>query len=431
MTSVPALDPKLVQVAYDTVNDPEFMTDMAFIEQFTVIDQDSPEMLERGNDQGWLSVNMYSNTYTGQDQTGNFKQKTRLSIPWKMFDPIVFTAQYDRMGDARDPTKMQETLRSGLRQLMADINSKAIETIQTWSTNTVKIGTAPTGFADLAEATTRCDRYGWDSNDRVCLIETGTYQNMAADLAKRTLMPTSEAALRRGYLGNLSAFETYRSKRTNLLTAAGFSAASVNGANQKLIPQGSSVNATGVATPVDNRVMTLNVNVTGAAKVGDRFTIAGVFGTDLSNRTNPQSNSFLKTFTIVALNSPTSWVISPPIINGTTEAEKQYVNVTAVPANGAVITRQNTADSFPSYFFNPKSLIMIPGKMSPLFNGGKTQTGVQSYSPVTPINAGKLTFYLTQQSDINTQTDNLRIDCRFSMVVSNPEYCGALLFNQP
>ncbi|MDQ9124784.1 P22 phage major capsid protein family protein, partial [Acinetobacter baumannii] len=105
---------------------------------------------------------------------------------------------------------------------------------------------------------------------------------------------------------------------------------------------------------------TITVAVTGGAlKEGDAFTITGV---ESVHQITKQATGQLKTFRIVKVNSPTSVVISPPIISaqGGSEAEKQYQNVSATPANGAVITMLNTATAFANPFWHRDAIELIP-----------------------------------------------------------------------
>ncbi|MDV2948721.1 P22 phage major capsid protein family protein, partial [Acinetobacter baumannii] len=104
------------------------------------------------------------------------------------------------------------------------------------------------------------------------------------------------------------------------------------------------------------------------------------------------------------VNSPTSVVISPPIISaqGGSEAEKQYQNVSATPANGAVITMLNTATAFAKPFWHRDAIELIPARYAVPTNAGAAVLRATTDQGI------ELVFQ--KQYDINTMKTKYRLD---------------------
>ena len=139
----------------------------------------------------------------------------------------------------------------------------------------------------------------------------------------------------------LANFDTYKLDYAYSLAAATATNVTVNGANQYYTPQATSTASTGETSNVDNRYQTLAITATGTLAAGDCFTIAGVNSVHMITK---QDTGELKTFRVITGGGTGNVVISPPIISGDggTDAELQYQNVSATPANGAAITFLNT-----------------------------------------------------------------------------------------
>ena len=117
-------------------------------------------------------------------------------------------------------------------------------------------------------------------------------------------------------------------------------------------------------------------------------------------------------------------VISPPIISGDggTDAELQYQNVTATPANDADITFLNVVAAAANPFWYKDTFEIRPGRYAvPTGSGAAVMRG-------TTDNGLELVF--TKFFDINTLRVKFRLDCLFGVTCLNPEMAGILLFAQ-
>jgi hypothetical protein len=224
----------------------------------------------------------------------------------------------------------------------------------------------------------------------------------------------------------VGSFDTYKLDYANRLTAAAGVNVSVNGANQWYTPRATSTAGTGEVSNVDNRYQNLNITVgSGTVKVGDCFTITGVFAV---HHITKASTGQLKTFRITGIVSGSGGTgtvqISPPIISGGggTDAELEYQNVTTTPANGAAIAFLNTVTANVNPFWQKDALELLPGRYVIPPDAG---VAVMRASTDQGIEIVMQKFY-----DINTMVTKYRLDCFFGVVNKQPEMTGVMLFSQ-
>ena len=116
--------------------------------------------------------------------------------------------------------------------------------------------------------------------------------------------------------------------------------------------------------------------------------------------------------------------VYPAIIDAAegTIGSKEYANVSATPANGAVVTWLNTANAALNPFFRRESLILVPGTFS-VSNGD----GWSVLQAKTDLGIG-ITY--TRQGSINDLSCKIRFDIDFGTALLNPEMAGVQLFSQ-
>ena len=250
---------------------------------------------------------------------------------------------------------------------------------------------------------------------------------MAGNLAARqTLQGKPLTAYDKAYIGEAAGFELLKLDYANRLTAAAGVGVTINGAGQYYTPAATSTGSGGEVNNVDNRYQNLAVTVTsGTIKVGDCFTIADVESVHLITK---QATGQAKTFRVTGIVSGGGGTgtiqISPPIISngGSTDAEEQYQNVSATPANGAALTFLNTADASINPFWHKSALEILPGNYVVDPNSGvdvmrgSTDQGFE--------------LVMQKQYDINTMTHKYRMDILFGVVNLQPEMTGIQLFDQ-
>lgn len=377
---------------------------------------------ERSNNIIWRPMPYIATSYDGMDQTGNFKDKTQLSVPatigYKKSSPWILDAQ-----ELRDQLQENRLGDAAKQKLASDINVAVTKVASLQGTLVVKRTGAATGFDDVALADAIMNEQGIPMNDRRIALATRDYNSMAGDLAKRqNVVGKVQTAYDRAYIGDVAGFDAFKLDYSERLGAATATGVTIGAANQFYVPKATSTAATGEVGNVDNRYQTITVAVTGGAlKEGDAFTITGV---ESVHQITKQATGQLKTFRVVKVNGPTSVVISPPIISaqGGSEAEKQYQNVSATPANGAVITMLNTATAYANPFWHRDAIELIPARYAVPTNAGA------AVMRATTDQGIELVFQ--KQYDINTMKTKYRLDTMFGVVMVNPEMAGIELFNQ-
>jgi hypothetical protein len=391
----------------------------------SVYNTDSTEM-ERANDIIWRPQPYIAQSFDGTDMTSNFKDFTQLAVPSTIgfSKSVPWTLTAKELRDALQEGRLGD---SAKQKLASDINVAVMNVASQQGTLVVKRTAAASGFDDVAQAEAIMNEQGVQSFDRYLALSTRDYNGMASNLAGRqTLTGKPLTAYEKAYVGMVASFDTYKLDYANRLTAAAGTTVTVNGANQYYTPKATSTAGTGETQNVDNRYQNLTIAVGGGTvKVGDCFTIAGV---NAVHHITKQDTGQLKTFRITAIVSGSGGSgvvqISPPIISGGggTDAELQYKNVTATPANGAAITFLNTVSANVNPFWQKDSLEILPGRYAVPSDAG---TAVMRASTDQGIEVVMQKFY-----DINTMRTKYRLDTLFGVVNKQPQMSGVILFSQ-
>jgi hypothetical protein len=382
--------------------------------------------MERSSDTISRPMPYIAQSYDGSDATSNFGDNTQLSVPatigYQKHSTALLTAK-----ELRDQLQENRLGSSAAQKLASDINVATLTVASNQGTIVSKRTTAAGGYSDIAEADALMNEQGVMMDGRNFALSSRDYNGMAGDLAARQTMnemPTE--AYRRSYVGEVAGFQTFKMDYANRLTAAAGTTVTVNGANQYHTPAATSTAATGEVSNVDNRTQSLIVAVGGGTvKVGDAFTIAGV---NAVHHITKQDTGQLKTFRVVGIVSGSGGsgtiTISPAIVSngGGTDAEAQYQNVTATPANGAAITFLNTADAAVNCFWHRDAIELLPASLAVPTDAGAdimratTDQGVE--------------LVMQKQFDINTQKTKYRWDTLFGVALLQPEMAGIMLFSQ-
>ena len=378
-------------------------------------------MMERANDIIWRPMPYIAQSFDGTDMTSNFVDSTQLSVPatlgYSKSSPWVMDTkqlrdklQEGRLGDAAK------------QKLASDINVAVNNVAALQGTLVFKKTAAAAGFADIADFEALMNDIGVNQFDRYAALSTRDYNDMADNLAGRgTVQGKVLTAYEKARIGMLANFDTYKLDYAYSLPAATATNVTVNGANQYYTPQATSTASTGETSNVDNRYQTLAITATGTLAAGDCFTIAGVNSVHMITK---QDTGELKTFRVITGGGTGNIVISPPIISGdgATDAELQYQNVSATPANGAAITFLNTVTKPANIFWQMDGLELLPGKYAVPTDAG---AAVMRASTDQGIDLVWQKWY-----DIKTMKILYRLDTLFGVVCKNPEFVGIGLFNQ-
>lgn len=384
---------------------------------------------ERNGNTVWRPMPYIAQSFTGIDQSANFNRNyTQLAVPtnigYSHSVPLTLSAtelrdllQEKRLGDA------------AMQRLASDINVDCSNLAALTGTVTVKRNTAAAGFDDVAAIDTAFNRLGVPMEMRKAVYSSQDYNGMASNLAGRQTLQAGKTltAYERAAVGTIANFDTFKLDYAYRLANAAGTGVVFNGANQYYVPKSTSTAATGEISNVDNRFQTVSLTVGGGAiKAGDAFTIAGV---NEVHHITKQDTGSLKTFRIVSQTTGSAggtgtYVISPPIISGTggSDAELQYKNVTAAPANSAAITFLNTVSAPVNPFWQGDCFEIVPGKYQPAPDSG------MSLMSATTTNG--VTVTMARQGNIGDLSTKYRWDVFYGLVNKQPQMSGIELFNQ-
>jgi hypothetical protein len=418
---------KQEQVMFDNVIE-GFDDQLVIAKGFELYDPLTAQEAVSAGDKFWLPAPMIGYSYDGFDQTANFDGLTELNVPASVgvHKAIPKTLSSKQL---RNQYAMDSFGKSAKQRLASDVNMACFNTAAKFGSIVSKRTTAATGYDDLADLDVRMTRIGVPTDGRKAFYSPSAMNAMAANLASRS---EDSARSRNAYENALirhdvAGFQVYKNDQELSLAAATGGATTVNGANQRTIPQ-ATVTSAGITENKDNRYTDLLVTATTYAniKVGDAFTIAGVNELHLITK---QNTGQLKTFRVVGTQTDGGLAantirIYPAIIDAAegSIASKEYANVSATPAGGAVITWLNTTAAPMNPFFRKESLILIPGSFSV-----DPDDGWEVMRATTDLGIG-ITY--TRQAAIGDLSVKFRWDIDFGTALLAPEMAGVQLFSQ-
>ena len=381
--------------------------------------------MQRTGDRVWRPVPMISTTVDGLDVSSSIGSITQLSVPATL-TTVKSVAWEEDAFEMRDPLYRDRKATSASQALSAAVNRAMANNIVTFGSLTVKTSGPFNGYDKVSLADALMIENDVLGNDKTMVLNPRDYNAGAANLASRTLVPRSEKALSDALLGPVANFTTFVTSFGPTLVQAATGAVQVNGANQRHVPQSTSTAASGETDNVDNRTMLLTIDQAGATtrKAGDKFTIAGV---NALSHINKQDTGQPKTFTIVERVSATVIRIAPPIIDGShggaVDAEVDYANVTATPANDAALTFLNTVTVQTNPFFMNDSIEVFGGNLA--FTEDMAGVAVMRMTTDTGIE-----IIFAKQGTAATGKAFYRLTIFFGVTNLNPEMNGLLLNNQ-
>lgn len=399
----------------------------------------SPQQMERASDVIWRPqpyIATSDNVTVGTDVM--FRDSTQLSVPSTISIHKVSTANLTAT-EARDAAQEGWLGKAAIQKLASDVNTSLLTEAADKGSIVITNDGVPQGYGDIAVIDATLNELGIPMQDRYLALNSRDYNDMASNLAARATMnqiPTR--AYRDSYVGRVAGFETFKLDYGKTLAAnkIGATAATINGGNQKYVPKATSTaTSTGETENVDNRTMTLNVTTAvpmgetvSQFTVGDCIQIENVYAVHHITKTPLEE---LKTFRVTAVSTTdvgdVALTITPPIISavgtGTTQAELQYKNCSATPANDDDVILLNTKTRASNIFWHKDAIQLIPGTIVVPSN-----TGLATMSGTTPQG---IQLTMSKSTGIGQLTTNYRWDVRFGVNVVQPEMCGVALFDQP
>jgi hypothetical protein len=386
----------------------------------------SGEMMERTNNIIWRPQPFIAQSFSGMDQTLNFQSMTQLAVPatlgYQRSVPWIMDAL--ELRDAMDEGRLGDAAK---QKLASDINLAVMSVAANYGSVAVCVTGAAGDYDDVALCDTAFNEIGVQNFDRYLALSSRDYNGMAGNLAIATRSfgnRMSEDAYRRGFVGTVAGFETYKFDYANRIRAVTGSNTTIDtraSANNYWVPQATSVAATGETSNVDNRFQTVTFASNADLRAGDVIRIEGV---ESVHHITKASTGVLKTFRIVSVGGSNTAVITPPIISaqGGSDAEKQYQNCAVTTSATATVTRLNTAAAPINCFWQKDALEILPGRYAPSENAGAAIMRASTDQGIELV--------MQKQYDINTMKTKYRLDCLFGVVNKQPEMSGILLFGQ-
>jgi len=379
-------------------------------------------MMERTGNTIWRPQPYIAVSYSGTDMTANFLAQTQMSVPATIGFQRSVPWPMNSL-ELRDALQTQRLGKSAREKLASDINLEVLRCATAQGTLVYKAGGAASGFGDVANIEAIMNRVGIHYEDRYLALSTTDYNGLAKDLANRqNMVDMTKEAYKRGYVGMVASFETYKMDYTLRCAAAAGSGITMDSrasASNYYVPQATSTSSTGQRSNVDNRYQTITVNSTTGVAAGDAFTIAGV---DEAHHITKQDTGSLKTFRVISVPSSTTLQISPPIISnqGGSIAEQQYQNTVVTPAAGNALVFLNSVAGNINPFWFKDSIEILPGRYEVPMDAGAAVMRATTEQGIDLV--------LQKQYDINTMLTKYRLDTLYGVTMLQPEMAGIALF---
>lgn len=385
--------------------------------------------MERARDTIWRPMPYIAESFNrtvGSTIASNVSTFTQLSVPstlgfskcsaWQMNSLQLRDAlQEGRLGDAAK------------QKLASDINLSVMDVASAQGTLVVPVVGAPGTYDHVALCDSIMNEQGVMAEDRYLALSSRDYNGMAGNLAASTRSFTGDKsanAYERSYVGPVASFETYKLDYANRCAANAATGRTIatNGAQVRFVPRATTTATAGVLN-VDNRYQTVTVSSTTGVVAGDMFTIDGI---QAVHQITKRSTGQLKTFRVISVVDGTSMVISPPIIGANsspTDAEQQYQNVfvASTSATAAINFLNNRASSI-NPFWRKDSIELLPGRYAVPDGAGADVLRASTDQGIELV--------MTKRFDPLTFQTLYTLDTLYGVVMTNPEQCGVLIFNQ-
>jgi len=385
------------------------------------------QMMERAQDTIWRPQPYIMNSFDGQDQTGNFNDKTQMAVPASINieKSVPWAMSATELRDALQENRLGEGAK---QKLASDINVSILNVASMQGSLVVPIAAAASGFDDVALVEAIMNEQGVPDYDRVLALSTRDYNGMAGNLADRADISAKKSlsAYERAYIGQVASFDTWKLDYAKRLTAAAGGAitmSTLDAATNYYVPKAiTSSPTTSERLNVDNRFQNITVSATASVKAGDAFTVATL---NAVHQITKEDTGQLKTFRVVEVVDGTTLKITPPMITDqvSTEPTVQYQNCTiGTKAGNSAITWLNIDAAAMNPFWQKDAIEILPGRYAVPENAGadvmrgKTDSGIE--------------LCMQKQYDINTMKTFYRLDTRYGVVNKAPEMSGILLFSQ-
>jgi hypothetical protein len=377
----------------------------------------------RSNFREWKPVSMISRTVDGLDITGQFnKDVTELSVPFDIdtIPNVPFTLDAYELND---PRALRKKINSAVDQLSARLNRDVVNTILRQGGQTVTLTGAVQSYNDVAQAESILIRQDVSQTTmKTMALNIPDYNTVAGNLAGReTLGNKSLGAYERSLVGDVASFDTFRTSFMPRIGAAAGASVTAGGPQSQIPTANAEDPITGNIQNTDNRFFTLQVDDTTNVAAGDRFTVAGVNEVSLINKNDTGS---LRTFTVVGVVDGTNLQISPaPVnVNGGTQAEQEYGNVTAQIPDATALTWINTAEAPMSAFWENDSICINVGNLA--------VEGLSGVNVMRDVTDSGIQLIIANEGNVDNLSNKYRVTGFWGITNKDPLKNGIMLANQ-
>ena len=358
---------------------------------------------------------------TGLDVSSSIKDVADISVPISLAEADIRNSTFAlSVNESLVSRRKSDNVKAAVRKLSSDISVSIHDLIIARGSLVGAETVALTDYKHFAKAGTMLSEVGANSADSFMYIPSRTAMGVANELGMRQ---TDNARDMRAYgvgeLPSIGGFETYQVNTASQVAAALNWTVVVNGANQYTTPVAYNSDGGYASTESDDvRTQALTVtNTTLSVSNGDCFTIAGVNRVNLDTK---EDTGQLMTFRCISGGGTTALVISPAIV-----ATGAYQNVSAVPANGASLTRINTAAVAPTVFTVKDAVKLYCSDLDWSAMDGSAGTVLGTYTTDSGIQVAFL-----KQGNIATGQVTYRLSTWCKPNIVDPLRCGILLPSQ-
>lgn len=363
---------------------------------------------------------------------GAFADRTQLTVPSTLNANASAPSDIKNIPfkmnavELNDPLQRDRIAQSAVQQLSAIVDSTVATQVAKRGSLFIKNGAAITTYNHVAQCEEKMSIRDVPIMEARTLIMNPTdYNSVSAGLANRDAPPTgvSLTAFERSRIPTVATFDSFKANfmpTQALTTASGYL---INGANQDHDPLATDGNGNNV----DNRTQTLAID-TGSGNIneGDAFTIAGVFAV---SQVHKNVTSELQTFRVVSTAGAAgaqTITITPAIVvsggGGGAQANIDYANCSAIPADNAAITFLNLTAAQPSnIFFMNRAVEIVHGSLATMDLDG---AGV---STMTQTTDSGIEILFAKGAEVRGLTTEYRLTMWMSANVLIPEMCGNLI----
>lgn len=360
----------------------------------------------------------------------DFADRTQLTVPSTLNANVGAPSDIKNVAfkmnavELNDPLQRQRIMTGALTQLSAIVDSTVATEVANKGSLFIKDAAPLTTYTQVAQAEeAQSIRDVPIMSPRTLIMNPADYNGVSGNLANRDAPPTgvSLTAFQRSQIPMVATFDSFKANFMPTQAVAAGSGYLLAGANQDHDPLATDGNGNNV----DNRTQTLNVDTgTGAIAIGDAFTIAGVNAVSAIHKND---TGVLQTFRVVAGGTGTATItITPAIIvaagGGGAQANIDYANCSAIPADNAAITFLNITAVQPSnIFFVNEAVEIIHGSLATMDLDG---AGVSTMRESTDSG---IEILFAKGAEVRGLTTEYRLTMWMAANVLVPEMCGNLI----